>query len=282
MKYAEPVYNPAAIQAWEQLLHAVFQLLWLLPVYAISLLVSCIWYQQIAVAAYEVQQQQQQQTPAQQQPSGHQQPQQLQNQPSVTAPGAAAPTSFGVQQAGVLQKAAARSSSTSGGGGGSMMQVLEGTAQELFRVLLFMVFTIEVYFVGLLPFVGFTLNVLFLSWLYAYYCYDYKWSLQGKHLPARLSYFEANWAFFAGFGFPCVIATVLFPFHTGAALANMLFPVFILVASSSDPVSAQRRRMASSGLSLGRIPVFTVALRPTYWIIKRSCVEQRLEGHMLL
>eukprot|EP00879_Flechtneria_rotunda_P027198 GHRR01029079.1.p1 GENE.GHRR01029079.1~~GHRR01029079.1.p1 ORF type:complete len:159 (-),score=18.49 GHRR01029079.1:658-1134(-) len=47
-------------------------------------------------------------------------------------------------------------------------------------------------------FAGFTLNVLFLSWLYAYYCYDYKWSLQGKHLPARLSYFEANWAFFAG------------------------------------------------------------------------------------
>jgi etoposide-induced 2.4 mRNA len=42
------------------------------------------------------------------------------------------------------------------------------------------------------------LNVLLLSWLYAYYCYDYKWALQGARLPQRLAFFEAQWAFFAG------------------------------------------------------------------------------------
>jgi hypothetical protein len=45
---------------------------------------------------------------------------------------------------------------------------------------------------------GPVLNVLLLSWLYAYYCYDYKWALQGARLPQRLAFFEAHWAFFAG------------------------------------------------------------------------------------
>jgi hypothetical protein len=42
------------------------------------------------------------------------------------------------------------------------------------------------------------LNVLFLSWLYAYYCFDYKWALEGIRLPNRLHFFECNWAYFAG------------------------------------------------------------------------------------
>jgi hypothetical protein len=45
---------------------------------------------------------------------------------------------------------------------------------------------------------GVVLNVLFLSWLYAYYCFDYKWALEGVRLPNRLYFFECNWAYFAG------------------------------------------------------------------------------------
>jgi len=52
----------------------------------------------------------------------------------------------------------------------------------------------------------------------------------------------------AGFGAPCVIATVFFPFHIGAALVNMLFPVFVLVACGCDPVAAQGE---SAGCLLG-------------------------------
>lgn len=153
-----------------------------------------------------------------------------------------------------------------------MMRVLECTAQEVYRGLLFVVFTVEVYILSLVPFAGrwgcganlvllqtahlaanstrqpadgsstsymgccrnheakqhlqqarescsssavtFTthcgnwcgccmpagvvLNVLFLSWLYAYYCFDYKWALEGIRLPNRLHFFECNWAYFAG------------------------------------------------------------------------------------
>jgi hypothetical protein len=45
---------------------------------------------------------------------------------------------------------------------------------------------------------GLVLNVLLLSWLYAYYCYDYKWALEGARLPQRLAFLEVHWAFFAG------------------------------------------------------------------------------------
>lgn len=42
-QYAAPTYGSATVAAWQQLLSAVFQLVWLLPVYIISLMVSCTW-----------------------------------------------------------------------------------------------------------------------------------------------------------------------------------------------------------------------------------------------
>jgi hypothetical protein len=48
------------------------------------------------------------------------------------------------------------------------------------------------------PCAGPAANFLLLSWLYAYYCYDYKWSLKGVHLAERLLTFERKWPFFAG------------------------------------------------------------------------------------
>lgn len=45
---------------------------------------------------------------------------------------------------------------------------------------------------------GPALNLLLLSFLYALYCFDYKWSLHGVQLQQRLAYFERHWAFFLG------------------------------------------------------------------------------------
>lgn len=42
-RYAVPVYSPAAVEAWQRLLRVVLQVTWLLPLYVISLIVSCIW-----------------------------------------------------------------------------------------------------------------------------------------------------------------------------------------------------------------------------------------------
>ena len=42
------------------------------------------------------------------------------------------------------------------------------------------------------------LNFVLLSWLYALYCFDYKWSLHGVALQQRIAYFERHWCFFLG------------------------------------------------------------------------------------
>lgn len=64
-----------------------------------------------------------------------------------------------------------------------------------------------------------------------------------------LSSAVTRYACAAGFGFPCVAATVFFPLHIGAALANLLFPVFILVACASDPLAAQSELLTISTIT---------------------------------
>jgi hypothetical protein len=100
-------------------------------------------------------QQQQQQQQAQQpalQPEAVQLPSQLadgfQQQPS---PPASLTGSLGTLKA---PAAGAVPGGGAGGSGGGMMRVLEGTAQEVYRALLFVVFTLEVYFLSFIPFAG--------------------------------------------------------------------------------------------------------------------------------
>ncbi|KAH0753240.1 hypothetical protein KY285_006388 [Solanum tuberosum] len=78
--------------------------------------------------------------------------------------------------------------------------VMISIAEQLYSVLLLTFFFMEVYVTGFIPYIGKALNFMLLSWLYAYYCFEYKWNLSGLSLDKRLDFFESNWAFFAGFG----------------------------------------------------------------------------------
>jgi hypothetical protein len=209
----------------------------------------------MAVAAFEVKRQQAAAAAAAAGPGpggGPQPPAAAAAPATAPAPGAAG----GGRAGGVGGAAAGPGGPGPGGGGG---QALEGVAQELYRVLFFLVFSAEIMALGLLPVVGarvlgpgtegrglwlgagargrrpapgglrprrrvqrhgpprgpltgpraprpplpntppgLPLSVVFLSWLYAYYCFDYSWSLQGVPLPERLAFFERRWGFFAG------------------------------------------------------------------------------------
>ena len=50
------------------------------------------------------------------------------------------------------------------------------------------------YFVG----AGRGLYGVMVSWLYALYSFDYRWSLSNKRLPERIAFFQQHWAFFLG------------------------------------------------------------------------------------
>lgn len=111
-------------------------------------------YQEIAASAHQVLTQQAQRDGTPTKTSG----------PAAAAVAAAA--SAGTKSGG---------SSSGGGNSSNSSSVTEVVAQELYRTVLFVVFYAEVFVLGRLPLIGRALYFTFLSWLYAFYCYDYKW-----------------------------------------------------------------------------------------------------------
>lgn len=45
---------------------------------------------------------------------------------------------------------------------------------------------------------GRPVQFLLMSWVYAFYWFDYKWSLTNLPLENRVQFFQSHWAYFAG------------------------------------------------------------------------------------
>ena len=101
------------------------------------------------------------------------------------------------------------------------------------------------------------------TWLYAYYCHDYLWSARGKPARWRLSHFEGNWCYYAGFGSPIVLISALnlSTFYASAVQA-MAFPVFMIAAIASGGEGAEVGVYGENGgetTRQGTFPVFHLA-----------------------
>ncbi|KAK9167678.1 hypothetical protein Scep_002869 [Stephania cephalantha] len=132
-----------------------------------------------------------------------------------------------------------------------------GVGEHIYSLLLLSVFFLKVSAAGFIPYIGKVLNFVLLSWMYAYYCFEYKWNLTELGLDKRLDFFESNWAFFAGFGSPCVLAIFFFPSFVSYGVMAVLFPLFVLTATGSrteDVINSRRRTWQGAGL--GRLPIF--------------------------
>ncbi|XP_010455219.1 PREDICTED: protein EI24 homolog isoform X1 [Camelina sativa] len=200
----------------------LFYVFWFYPLYMLSFILSNIWYNDIAKLGFEAMEKSDlSSAEALRQGEG--------------------PTSQNLANSGL---------------GGVMI----GIGEQVYSMLLLTFFFLEVYVVGIIPYIGKILNFLLLSWMYAYYCYEYKWNFSGIPLEKRLDFFESNWAFFAGFGSPCVLAIFfLSPLVSGALMA-ILFPLFVLTATGSGPeksILAPRRTWKCAGL--WRLPIFYAA-----------------------
>ncbi|KAI9176452.1 hypothetical protein LWI28_003019 [Acer negundo] len=196
---------------------------WFYPLYTFSLILSTIWYNDIAkygFAAMGI--------------SGH----------TVLEPSKQNETSQNVKP-----------ERPTGLGG-----VVIGISEQVYSMLLLTFFFIEVYATGFIPYIGKAVNFLLLSWMYAYYCFEYKWNFSEVGLDKRLDFFESNWPFFAGFGSPCVLAIFFFSPLVSYGVMAILFPLFVLTATGSeaeDVISAKRRKWKGAGL--WRLPIFYVA-----------------------
>ncbi|XP_050158720.1 protein EI24 homolog isoform X4 [Malus sylvestris] len=144
----------------------LFYVTWFYPLYVFSIILSNIWYNDIAKYGF-------------------------------SSMGRSAPTTLDPvrqNEALVLQNIVGPERPAGLGG------VMIGIGEQVYSVLLLSCFFLEVYVTGFIPYVGMALNFLLLSWMYAYYCFEYKWNFSEVRLEKRLDFFESNWAFFAGFG----------------------------------------------------------------------------------
>ncbi|CAK0785578.1 hypothetical protein CVIRNUC_008788 [Coccomyxa viridis] len=165
--------------------------------------------------------------------------------------------------------------------GGSPLMVQ--MAHEVYRVVLFGVFYLQVSLLGYLPYIGKGLYLILVSWLYALYSFDYRWGLSRKHLQQRVAFFQQHWAFFLGFGCVCTIATCSWPFFKQAAIMNMAYPLFILVACKSDPLKAykevaQHEKAAGRSLTHPPLPIFSAATWMTSFILQNFYCTLQVPG----
>uniref|UniRef100_A0A7S2S439 Etoposide-induced protein 2.4 n=1 Tax=Mucochytrium quahogii TaxID=96639 RepID=A0A7S2S439_9STRA len=92
------------------------------------------------------------------------------------------------------------------------------------------------YLVYYIPSIGPIISLAYTSWAIAFYCFDYKWTLQGWELQKRLRVFQANWVYMLGFGMPCALLTMFLPQFLGYGIYALTFPVCMIISIISDPI----------------------------------------------
>ncbi|PIN15357.1 hypothetical protein CDL12_11998 [Handroanthus impetiginosus] len=196
---------------------------WFYPMYITSFILSTLWYNDIAKYGFFAMEKHEQ--------SG--------------------PESSGQKDSSIRQNTTAGDKAT------DLEGVMIGIAEQVYSVLLLSFFFLEVYVIGFIPWIGKALNFLLLVWMYAYYCFEYKWNYSGVSLIKRLDFFESNWPFFAGFGSPCVLAVFFYSPLVSYGVMAILYPLFVLTATGSEAdkvIVSHKNKWKGAGL--GRIPIF--------------------------
>jgi etoposide-induced 2.4 mRNA len=121
-----------------------------------------------------------------------------------------------------------------------------GLACEIHRGLMVGVYLLIINLISFVP--GSLLpSACLLSWLYSFYCFEYRWMFEGKTIVKEIKTIENNAIYYLGFGLPFALVTICFPGFLGNGIWALLFPFFSVTAILADPPPA-----ASFGL-----PVFT-------------------------
>uniref|UniRef100_A0A7S3PCQ5 Uncharacterized protein n=1 Tax=Aplanochytrium stocchinoi TaxID=215587 RepID=A0A7S3PCQ5_9STRA len=111
---------------------------------------------------------------------------------------------------------------------------------EIYRLLLMTWSTVLAFLLSLIPLVGTPLCLFYTSWIYAFYCFDYRWTMQGWSFQKRLVFFQEHWVYMLGFGMPCSIVTMWVPQFVGYGLYAMVFPICMILAIIGTPVKHRK------------------------------------------
>ena len=107
-------------------------------------------------------------------------------------------------------------------------------ACEIHRGLIMAVYIITMTLLSLIPYLQFPIISL-ISWLYSFYCFEYRWVLEGKTINKEIKCIERNAIYYLGFGMPFALITCCFPGLLGNGVWAVLFPLFVVTAILSNP-----------------------------------------------
>lgn len=243
----------------ELVLLLLYRVAWLYPIYVLSFLLSTIWYADIGTHTYELSQYTTQ----------HKQRSAAKAHSGRTAKHDAEPKF-------------------------SFEQWLTSMAEELYRQLISFTFFVQTELVGTVPSIlcRVIVNVLYskqyththsveqllqllctvlytlhLSWYYALYAYDYKWSLAKLPLLQRLHHFEQYWAYYAGYGATSAVLTLVFPRYFNTGIFALTFPLFLILAIIAVPVE-QRGAPTSDTSGVAELPLFALSKTVNYRLLQ--------------
>eukprot|EP00929_Paragymnodinium_shiwhaense_P099170 TRINITY_DN60725_c0_g1_i2.p1 TRINITY_DN60725_c0_g1~~TRINITY_DN60725_c0_g1_i2.p1 ORF type:complete len:424 (-),score=28.53 TRINITY_DN60725_c0_g1_i2:90-1361(-) len=122
---------------------------------------------------------------------------------------------------------------------------------EVYRSLASFVYLVEMSLLLYVPVLGPMLYFIHSCWLASIYCFEYRWVHLQWTSNQRVEYFESHWLYFAGFGFPMSLVCFWCPRFVDVGVFALLFPLFILQATSAEPC-----KLRSAPRIFRRLPVF--------------------------
>ena len=222
------------------LLNLAFGSLWIIPVYVITRVINCLWWQDIADALFLL-------------------------RPSSRA-SAASSSSFSHQNnnSSGSQKAPYPSPGVKSSLSGLLADIFLSVSIETF-------FLLQAILFSLLPlgYFSFMCSTFHLSVLYSLYAFEYKWWGERHDVYTRLAKIEDNLPYFLGFGLPlCLVSTAHESALINGCVFSMLFPFLILSAFEATVPSL----VSSDGTSNSdfRLPVFKPVIVTTNLIFSLS------------
>mmetsp|Transcript_97985 Transcript_97985/g.204401 ORF Transcript_97985/g.204401 Transcript_97985/m.204401 type:complete len:340 (-) Transcript_97985:152-1171(-) len=131
--------------------------------------------------------------------------------------------------------------------------LLDRLMNEVFRLLLNVVYIIEINLMSYLPRIGNPLFFIHSCWLGSIYCFEYRWVHLRWTSNERLECFEGHWVYFFGFGFPISLLTFFCPRFVDSGVFALFFPLCIMTAIAAEP-----KPLKLAPTFLKRLPVFAV------------------------
>lgn len=96
-------------------------------------------------------------------------------------------------------------------------------------------FIIQSFLVGFIPIIGPIFAFFSQSFMYAFFCFTYKWGTEDIHIYRVIYFFDRRFFYFAGFGCIYAIITRIFPGLVGSGVYALIFPIFLLLSIKASP-----------------------------------------------